>query len=227
MVDLLAQMVALQGQVANLQPGITSPTPAIYARTPALMGKSDLLDFRKKADLNVYTEGKSPILEGDKQFDVKTETLGPFLKKLHMKATNEGWNNPSNTQQIAMLNITHNGAVIAINITKSYGYIGLTKLRTQCRRFMTGADTQHQANQNNQMIQTSIWDLLTMRAQQSLTQHESDYTLGGVICGPLLLKVIIRFATMDSRSTISILQSQLNDIDSYAAGVTGDVEKIT
>jgi hypothetical protein len=32
---------------------------------------------------------------------------------------------------------------------------------------------------------------------------------------------------MDSRSTISILRAQLNNIDSYAAGVTGDVEKIT
>ena len=78
--------------------------------------------------MNVYTEGKSPILEGDEQFDIKTETLGPFLKKLHMKATNEGWNNPSNTQQIAMFNITHNGAVIAIDITKSYRRIDLTKL---------------------------------------------------------------------------------------------------
>ena len=94
MVDLLAQMAALaaanaaiQGQVANLQPGITAPTPAIYTRTPALMGQSDLLDFRNKANLSVYTEGKSPIFEGDKLFDIKTETLGPFLKKLHMKAT--------------------------------------------------------------------------------------------------------------------------------------------
>ena len=32
---------------------------------------------------------------------------------------------------------------------------------------------------------------------------------------------------MDSRSTIAILQAQLNNIDSYAAGVTGNVEKIT
>ncbi len=76
-------------------------------------------------------------------------------------------------------------------------------------------------------MQMSIRDLLTMRAQQSLTQHELDYTLESVICGPLLLKVIIRSATMDSRSTVSILQAQLNDIDSYAAGVTGDVDKIT
>ena len=32
---------------------------------------------------------------------------------------------------------------------------------------------------------------------------------------------------MDSRSTISILQAQLHDIDAYAAGVGGDVENIT
>ena len=31
---------------------------------------------------------------------------------------------------------------------------------------------------------------------------------------------------MDSRSTISILQAQLNDIDAYAARAVGDVEKI-
>ncbi len=82
--------------------------------------------------MNVYTEGKSPILEGDERFDIKTETLGTFLKKLHMKATNEGWNDPNNTQQIAVFNITHNGAVIAIDITKSYGCIDLTELWTQC-----------------------------------------------------------------------------------------------
>ena len=66
-----------------------------------------------------------------------------------------------------------------------------------------------------------------MRAQQSLAQYESEYTLGGVICGPLLLKIIILSATMDSRATISIIRAQLNDIDAYAARVVGDVEKIT
>ncbi len=91
---------------------------------------------------------------------------------------------------------------------------------------MTGADAQHQANQNNQMMQVSIWDLLTMRTQQSLAQYKSEYTFGGVICGPLLLKVIIHSATMDSRATIFIIQAQLNNIDAYAAGVVGDVEKI-
>ncbi len=92
------------------------------------MGQLDLLDFRKKADLSVYAEYKSPVFEGDEQFNIKLEILGPFLKRLHKKATDQGWNNPSNTQQIALFDITHNGAVITINITKSYGRIDLTEL---------------------------------------------------------------------------------------------------
>jgi len=188
MVDITAQVAALtaanaalQGQVANLQPGGTVPTSAAFARTPAFMGQSDLLDFRKKTYVSVYAESKGPVFEEDKQFNVKKETLGPFLKRLHMKTTHQGWNNPSNTQQIALFDITHNGAVIAIDITKSDGRIDLTELWTQCGQFMTGADAQHQANQNNQMVQMSIWNLITMRAQQSLAQHESEYTLGGII----------------------------------------------
>ena len=92
---------------------------------------------------------------------------------------------------------------------------------------MTGADARHRANQNNQMMQVRIWDLLTMRAQQSLTPYESEYTFNSIICGPLLLKIIIRLATMDSRATISIIRAQLNNFDAYAARVAGDVEKIT
>ena len=96
------------------------------------MGQTDLLNFKKKADLSIYAEGKSPVFEGDKRFNVKTETLGPFLKRLHKKATDQGWNDPTNTQQIVLFSIMHNGAVTVIDITKSYGRIDLTELRAQC-----------------------------------------------------------------------------------------------
>ena len=77
------------------------------------------------------------------------------------------------------------------------------------------------------MMQASIWELLTLRAQQCLMQYEAEYTFDGVICGPLLLKIIVRKATMDSRATISIIRDRLNDIDAHAVGVNGDVEQIT
>ena len=71
---------------------------------------------------------------------------------------------------------------------------------------MTRVDAQNHANQNNQMMQASIWDSLTLRAQQGLPQYEAEYSFNRIICGPLLLKVIICTATMDSRATISILR---------------------
>jgi hypothetical protein len=63
--------------------------------------------------------------------------------------------------------------------------------------------------------------------QRRLAQYKTEYTLGHHLCGPLLLKVIIRMSTMDSRATVSILRAKLKDIASYAIGVSGDVEKIT
>ena len=97
MIELLSQLATLaatnatlQGQVTNLQPGAQAPAPTNFARTPAFMRQTDLLDFRKKADLSIYAEGKITVFERDKQFNLKTETLGPFLKMLHKKVTDQG-----------------------------------------------------------------------------------------------------------------------------------------
>ena len=89
------------------------------------MGQTYLLDFKKKANLSIYAEGKSPVFEGDERLDVKMETLGLFLKRLHKKETDQGLNDPNNAQQIVLFNIMHNGAAIVIDITKSYGRIDL------------------------------------------------------------------------------------------------------
>ena len=161
-IELLSQLAAssapsasLQGQVTALQPGMQATAPMSFARTPAFMGRIDLRAFRRKADLIVYAEGKSPVFKGDEHVNVKTVTLGHFLKRLHKKVTDQSWNNLNNTQQIAMFDIMHNGAPIKTNTAKAYGLFNVAELSAQCRHFMTGADAQHCANQNNQMMQAS------------------------------------------------------------------------
>ena len=46
--------------------------------------------FKSKMDLDVYHEGRNPVLEGENRFDLKPETLGQFLKLLDRKATDQG-----------------------------------------------------------------------------------------------------------------------------------------
>ena len=230
MLDLLAQVTALTAANAALQcqvAGLTSPTYASYARTPALAGKTDLLDYGKNNDRNIYENGRSPVLSRENCFDATAERLMPFINALNMRATDMGWNDATNPQQITLFDIPHHGATVQINLVTSYGCISMADLRTQCARFMIGSDANQRASQNNQMLQECIWNSITPLVQRRLVQYETEYTLGHHLCGPLLLKVIIQMSTMDSRATISILQSKLNDIASYADGVSGDVEKIT
>jgi hypothetical protein len=50
---LEAANATLQRQVTNLQPGAQAPASTSFAITPALMGQTDLLNFRKKANLSI------------------------------------------------------------------------------------------------------------------------------------------------------------------------------
>ncbi len=93
------------------------------------MGQSGLLDFRKKADMNIYEDGKSPVLSRDNRFDATAEQLMPFINALNMRATDMGWNDATTPQQVTLFDIPHNGATAQINLVTSYGCISLTTFK--------------------------------------------------------------------------------------------------
>jgi hypothetical protein len=124
MAALTAANAALQGQVA----GLTAPTSATYARTPALRGKTDLLDFGKTTDWNIYESDRSPVLSRDNCFDATAEQLMPFINALNRRATDMGWNDATNPQQITLFDIPHHGATVQINLVTSYGCISMANL---------------------------------------------------------------------------------------------------
>jgi hypothetical protein len=126
---------------------------------------------------------------------------------LDKKATEQGWNDTSSVQQIGIFNITQNGDPTTISITMDHGRIEMAALSAQCERFMIGEDSQHRESQNNQMMAECIWVSLTLKAQQRIAQYEDEYTFNGLFCWPLLLKIIIRTVTGNSRVTISAIRS--------------------
>ena len=191
-------------------------------------GQSHVLDFISKADLDVYNEGRTPVLEGDNCFDLKPETLGQFLKMLDKKATDQGWNDASSTQQIGIFNITHDGDPTMISITKDHQYIETSVLRAQCERFMNGKGSQNQASQNNQMMQECIWGSLTLGAKQRIGRFKDEYTLNNLCCGPILLNIIKRTVSKNSRRrTIVAIRSRLDHIDAYVDEMNGNVKLVT
>jgi hypothetical protein len=96
-IDLFAQLATfaaatatLQGQVAGMHPRTPAAPTTSFARTPALRGNTNLLDFGKTTDRNVYEDSRSPVLSRDDCFDATAKQLMPFINALNKRATDMG-----------------------------------------------------------------------------------------------------------------------------------------
>ncbi len=61
------------------------------------------------------------------------------------------------------------------------------------------------------------------RCQSQLLAHRSDFTFDGVEYAPLMYKVIMHLATMDSIATTQTLRDNLQNLGTFAATVKGDI----
>jgi hypothetical protein len=63
-------------------------------------------------------------------------------------------------------------------------------------------------------------------AQAHLLTYRSKYTFDGVEYAPLMYKVIMRLATIDTVATTQTLQDNLQNLGVFAATVSSDINKI-
>jgi hypothetical protein len=69
--------------------------------------------------------------------------------------------------------------------------------------------------------------LLTADAQTRLLTYQNDYTFDGVEYTPLMYKVIMGLATIDSVATTQTLSNNLQSLEVYyAATVSGNIDKV-
>lgn len=216
--------------VPQVMPPAPQPVPptVAYASCPGQHDSSSLLDFSKKTDLSLFKSGSKSLYEGDHRFDGTALNLTMFLKALKSRSNEFALDEASNPQQINLFHITPSGSATAIqiNVVSQYAMISVAELTHQCARFMTGVDKESRANQNNSMMAKCIHNSLTSECQLQLIQYEDEYTMADTVCGPLLFKVLMRVATMDSVATIKALRAELQGLEVFAIKVNGDVKQI-
>ncbi len=85
---------------------------------------------------------------------------------------------------------------------------------------------QSHAKQNNTMMCACLSKTLTADAETKPLAHHSDFTFDGVEYAPLMYKMIMCLATMDSVATTQSLRDNLQNLGTFAATVKGDIDKI-
>jgi hypothetical protein len=115
-----------------------------------------------------------------------------------------------------------------VNIIKSYGQIDEATLKLACERFCKpgGVHSQTRAKQNNTMMSICLAKLLMADTQARLLTYQNKYTFDGVEYAPLMYKIIMRLATINSVATTQTLRSNLQSLGTYAAMVSGNIHKV-
>jgi hypothetical protein len=76
------------------------------------------------------------------------------------------------------------------------------------------------------MMSICLAKLLTADAQARLLTYWNEYTFDGVKYAPLMYKIIMRLATIDSVATTQMLRDNLQSLGVYAAMVSGNIDKV-
>jgi hypothetical protein len=224
--QLQVQIVALQ----NAAPAATATPPAdaatvVSANMPQMLGADDLIDYST-------TQGSAIFEQGCKALDNKALTDGfamtpdktvIFVEVFHHHATTMGWN-----QGASQITSFANSARCQVDITKSYGQINKATLKSAWERFCKPGevDSQTRANQSNTMMSICLTKLLTADAQARLLINQNEYTFDRVEYAPLVYKIIMSLATIDSVATTQTLRNNLQSLRVYAATVSGNINKV-
>jgi hypothetical protein len=223
---LQAQIVALQ----NAAPAAAAAPPAgaatvVFADMPQMLGANDLIDYSTKRGPTIFEQGCKPV--NDKTltdgFAMTPDQTVIFTEAFHCRATTMGWN-----QGARQITLFANSAGRQINIIKSYGQIHEATLKFDSERFCKpgGVDSQTHAKQNNTMMSICLAKLLTADAQARLLTYQNKYTFDGVKYAPLMYKIIMRLATINSVATTQTLHDNLQLLGTYAAMVSGNINKV-
>ena len=232
--DLQALIVQLQNQVTALEHAAATAAPAapaaptaavLFAETPQTLGVDDLIDYSTKRGKDIYNQGCEAL--DDKAltngFNMTPNETVVFIEALKRKADSMGWS--KGTKQITKFT---NRDGVDIDIIKNYGQIDMATLKTACERFckVGEADSATRARQNNKMMSMCLANSLSLTAKVQLLTYKNEYIFDGVEYAPLMYKVIMRLATIDSVATTQTLRDNLQNLSVFAATVSGDVDKI-
>jgi hypothetical protein len=244
--QVMAQVTALQGQLATLQnknvllqtqlntlqnagaaqqqaPAQQNiPEAASFALTPATADLVGLIDYSSTLGQSIYKQGCNKLTY-DEGFPMTPATIMAFVKAFKNRCTIMGWN--QGAQNVTKFT---SQKVVLVNVVKNYGQIDKATLKVGCEVFcrVGGANFPSRTTQNNHTMAQFLKKSLTMVALAHLKPYQSQYLFDRVEYGPLMYKIIMRLATINSIATTKTLCANLNNLLIYAASINGNIDLI-
>jgi hypothetical protein len=207
---------------ATVQQGAAAPTPAVFTLAPALANTAAFLDLTTSSGAKHFKGAIESLNSHPFDFEDGAD-LQVFLDLVLTKSQVWGWNN--------IFNIPVTDAKTTItktwNLLDYYGMVPLASVRDHA---LTYYATQSKQAQDSFMLCQCLLSSLALDFLKTITANSASYHLpaivvadGDIPSGPLLLKLIISRAHVDTRATVSFLRTSLTVLDDKMISLDSNV----
>lgn len=233
-----AQLATLLGslatQVADLAAAVSSSTSSAgsgtssvsFALTPGQIKSQAVINYAVKQGSAQWEAGIKSL---HTPFNLTSDHLTVFINELKSRSVAQGWDQGTND-----LFTFNDNAGEEVNLITQYGLLTSELIETQTEDLLgTGSNVATRKAQNNMQAQTCLMNTLGPKAKALLLTHREDYTKSSTdatgaeqstIVAALMLKTMLKIATVDSKATTKILRSNLNHLPEAMVMVKGDID---
>ena len=104
----------------------------------------------------------------------------------------------------------------------------MATLKTACERICKTVenDAESRAKQYNTMLANCLLNSLSLTTKVQLLTYPNEYTFNGMEYAPVMSKVIICLATINSIATTQTLRDNLQNLSVFVVTVSGNIDKI-
>jgi hypothetical protein len=196
----------------------------VFTLAPALANTAAFLDLTTPNGVKHF-RGATEALNSE-AFDFEDDSdLQVFLDLLHTKSQVWGWNAIFEIPVMDTMTATARNW----NLITHYGMIPLESVRTHCTSYYA---TPSKRAQDSFMLCQCLLNSLSLDFLKTITPDSASYNLpaivlanGAVPVGPLLLRIIISRAHVDSRATVSFIRTSLTKLDEKMIELDSDIVK--
>ena len=186
-------------------------TDTPFALTPALVNMTEPINFTTSegAKLNKSAVSALPLM-----FDVESGSINTFNEILMDRCLTSGWNHPD--ADILTIPVGNENR----NLVQDYGNITMDQIRNHCQGYVLSHT--RQAQHQFQLYQC-LMASLTDKGRLKIASETDKYSVNNIKCGPLLFKLLMSKAAIDSRATVSHIRENLANLDSYMTKVQSNI----
>ena len=229
-----ALILQLQNQVQVLQDAAAAavaevppaqevlPAPPVFTLAPALANNAACIDLTSTSGAKHFKGAIEPLTAHAFDFSDPSD-LQVFLDLVLKKSQVYGWNHVLTIPVTDAANVTTHH-----NLLDEYGLILLASVRAHVNTYYGAHSKQAQ---DSFMSCQSLLNTLSVEFLKLITVESPDYHMPAIVAvdgpipaGPLLLKIIISKAHVDSRATVTYIRTSLTRLGDKMTELDSNIE---